>query len=87
MRLLLLMLFALASTSCSHAQVRPSPPEAGCLPSSPPQLLPVQASECPEGSDAVLCFDKENAVNLVKDVQALQQYAVEAYTRCGPAKE
>jgi hypothetical protein len=50
-------------------------------------MLPVERTPCPQGSDAVVCLDKQNASNLMQDVLALQAYADEAFTRCGPVKE
>lgn len=82
MRMLLLPALLLTLTACSHAKVKPSAIQPGCMKTPPPPMEVVAFSPCPP--DLAICLDLNAAKALRNNVRGMSNWIQEAWLRCGP---
>ena len=85
MRKLLLLTFVMSLIACSHAKVKPTTIQAGCLREPPPVTEALEFSDCPD--DLAICLNLDQARQLVKDMWRMKNWEDEAWRRCGPLEK
>ena len=82
MRSLLLAAFVTTLLACSHAKVKPTVVQPGCIMTPPPVTVAPVYAPCPDG--LTICLDQPNAIVLRDDLRRMKDWINEAWLRCGP---